>query len=212
MRKKQPQIEYNPVCDPKSMHGYRGVRWVENVSRGLRRIGFADEIMKGEGYPRAIDHRGWFIRDDDCGGEVYRGVVYQLPARHGLPQYVYGYDDPNNDDCALLCFDPELEKREAAKQADRFAEILAEHERDYDRAWQAGRRVETLDDEIKDMRKEALAIGAEMRAAKGAPIVAPRICSALREKIRSLYHAIQKAREERDELLDTHGSQPGFKE
>ena len=103
VRVPEKSIDYGSVNDEKRMHGYRGVRWVENVSCGLRRVGFADEIMRGEGYPRAIDHKGWFIHDEDY-GEVYRGVVYQLPARHGLPQYVIGYDDPYNDDCALLSF------------------------------------------------------------------------------------------------------------
>ena len=153
MRKKAPKtIEYNPVNDPKRVHGYKHVRWVDNVSCGLRRVGFADEIMRGEGYSRAIDHKGWFIREDGDGGEVYRGVVYQLPARHGLPQYVYGYDDPNNEGAALLCFGPSVDKCGAARSADRFAEIFAEYEREYDRAWQAGRRYEELDEEIKDMR------------------------------------------------------------
>lgn len=210
MRKKAPKvIEYNPAFEA---HGYRNVRWVENVSDGLRRVGFADEVTRGEGYPRWIDHKGWFIRDDEgMSGEVYRGVVYQLPSRDGETQYVYGYDDPNNDDCALLCFEPVTDKCDAARQADRFAEIMAEHEREYDRAWQAGRRCEDLEEEIKAARKEALELGAEMRAAKRAPIVAPRICATLREKILSLYRAIQKVREERDELRDTYGSQEGFR-
>ena len=212
MRKKQPTIEYNPFNDPKNMHGYRNVRWIENVSCGLRRVGFADEIARAEGHYRMIDHKGWFTDDDGMSGEVYRGVVYQLPARHGLTQYVYGYDDPDNDGCALLCFDPVTDKIEAAKQADRFAEILAEQERDYQRAWSAGRRFEDLDEEVKTMRKEALAIGAEMRAAKRSVSDAPTICATLRAAVRSLYRSIQKAREERAELLNNYGSQPGFEE
>ena len=104
MKKKiEPKvIEYNRAFEA---HGYRNVRWVENVSRGLRLVGFADEIASKEGHRRTIDHRGWFTDEDQC-GEIYRGVVYQLPS-HGDEKecYVYGYADPNNDDCALLCFD-----------------------------------------------------------------------------------------------------------
>lgn len=204
MRKKAPKvIGYNP---PFSSHGYENIRWVENASEGLRRIGFADEIAR-------LNHRGWFIHDDEgMSGEVYRGIVFQLPARRGgLPRYVIGYDDPNNDDCALLCFEDQyLEKEEAARAADRFAEIFAEEARDIDRAWQAGRRCEAIEDEVKEMRAEALALAEEMRAAKRAPIVAPRICAVLRGKILSLYRAIQKVREERDELRDNYGEQEGF--
>jgi len=207
MRKiKTKAIEYNPAHES---HGYRGVRWVENVSRGLRFVGFADEIAH-------LNHKGWYSRDEEF-DEVYRGVVYQLPARDGEAQFVYGYADPNNDDCALLCFDVETDKADAARSADRFAEILAEEERAYNRAWQAGRRCEDLDEKIKQLRADALAIGAEMRAARRAvggtlATTVPAICNALREKVGSLYRAIQKARAEREELKNDYGSAPGFEE
>lgn len=200
-------IVYNPVCDPKSVHQYRNVRWIENASRGLRLVGFADEIL-----PRSIQHKGWFTMDDGDNGEVYRGVVYQLPARNGETRYVYGYADPNNDDCALLSFDLVSDKAEAAKYADRFAEIFAEYERDYNRAWDAGRRHEALANEIKETRVQVLAIGAEMRAAKRANVQAPTICATLRAQVLSLYRSIQKMRKEREELFNDFGSQPGFVE
>lgn len=71
-------------------------------------------------------------------------------------------------------------------------------------------RYEDLAAEIKAMRTEALAIGAEMRMAKH--VEAPTICAVLRSKIASLYHQIQKARKEREELQDNYGSEPGFQE
>lgn len=197
-------IEYNPVCAP--MHGYKNVRWVENVSRGLRLVGFADEIARAE-HSRSIQHTGWFT--DDYYSETYRGVVYQLPSR-GEPLYVYGYADPNNDDCALLSFDTEADKMEAARAADRFAEIFAEEQRECNEAFQAGRRCEDLADDVAKMRKEALAIGAEMRAARHTVTEAPTICATLRSKIKSLYRQIQKAREERDELISNFGKHDGF--
>ena len=201
---KPTTIEFGPVND---LHGYKNVRWVENVSRGLRLVGFADEVA------RSIDHKGWFTEDDGDNGEVMRGIVYALPGRHGLPQYVYGYADPCNDDCALLCFDnPKLTKMEAAIAADRFAEICAEHARDYNRAWQAGARFNDLGDDIASLRREALALGAEMRGARKANLYTPRICAALRGEIASIYRRIQKARKERAELLDNFGSCEGFKE
>jgi hypothetical protein len=217
MRKRTPpkSIEYNPVIDPKHMHGYLQVRWVENASCGLRLVGYADEITKAEGNWRSIDHKGWYITEDGCGGETYRGIVYQLPSR-GEPQYVYGYADPNNDDCALLCFDVETDKMDAARAADLFAEIFAREARDYDRAWQAGRRYEDLAEEVKTTRKEALALCAEIREARKtgvqSPQSTPSICAALRDKVLSLYRSIQKMREERAKLLDDYGRQLGFVE
>lgn len=205
---KPKAIEYNPVVPPERAHGYRGVRRVENVSLGLRLVGFADEVSRSEGR-RGIDHKGWFT--DDMESEVYRGVVYQLPSR-GAPLYVYGYADPNNDDCALLSFDPESDKLDAARYADHFAESFADEEREYNEAWQAGRRADDIADEIKSARKEALALGEEMRAAKAANVAAPTICATLRSKIRSLYHNIQEARKERAELIENFGHRPGFVE
>lgn len=217
MKKKKPPkvIEYNPVCEPDRMHGYRGVRWVENVSDGLRLVGYADEIARTEGRWRLIDHKGWYTDDDGSNGQTLRGVVYQLPARRGqkLAQYVYGYADPNNDDCALLCFEePTGEVMRAALAADHFAERFAEAERAYDEAWQAGRRYEDLADQIKDTREQALKLGAEMRAAKKLGVAAPTICAVLRVKIASLYEAIQKMRKERRELQSSFGRCEGWAE
>ncbi len=194
-------IEYNSDCDPKLVHGYSNVRWVENVSRGLRFVGFADEI------DRTIYHNGWYTDDDFH--ETYRGVVYRLPSR-GESLYVFGYADPGNEDCALLCFDPEHDRMDAARAADRFAAIFAEEAREYNRAWQARQRCEDLADEIGDMRRRALAIGEEMRRAKHVNLDAPMICATLRAEIKSLYCSIQKARKERSDLIDTYGRQSGF--
>lgn len=208
MRKPIKAIEFNPVNDPKHMHGYKNVRWVENVSKGLRLVGFADEIAG-----RRIDHKGWYTTDDNDFGEVYRGVVYQLPSHGDEGEcYVYGYADPCNADCALLSFDITGNKEEAARYADRFAEIFAEEARDYNRAWQAGRRCSDIAEEIQSARKEALAIAAEMRAAKKASVQAPTICATLRVKVFSLYREIQEARKTRAELVRDFGTCPGFVE
>lgn len=210
-RKPEPKvIEYNPIIEPERAHGYRNVRWVENVSRGLRLVGFADEIAESEDRWRAINHTGWYT-DDDGDFEKYRGVVYQLPS-HGDEKecYVYGYADPWNEDCALLAFDILGDKMEAARCADGFAERFAEEAREYNEAWRAGRRCEDIAEEVATMRKEALALAEEMRTAKRASLAVPTICDVLRAKVRSLYRQIHKARKERDELIDNYGKQPGF--
>jgi len=205
MRKNIKAVVYGPTNDTERMHGYRNVRWVENVSLGLRPVDFADRIVD-------LRHKGWFTEDDGDNGEVYRGTVYQLPARNGEEQFVFGYADPNNDDCALLCFDIETDKQDAARAADSFAKRFAEAARGFNRTWQAGERYRQLDDEIKDMRKEALDIGTEMRGARKANVTAPTICATLRRQIMALYRRIQEARKERSELFDTYGRLDGFTE
>ena len=57
---------------------------------GLRNCGHVDEL-----FPRAFDHRGYFA--DSWQERVYRGQVWQLPARDGQCQYVAGYVEPDSD-------------------------------------------------------------------------------------------------------------------
>jgi hypothetical protein len=197
--KKPKTIEYNPAH---LSHGYV-VRWVENVSEGLRFVGFADEILKH------LRHQGWYT-NEDFQDEVYRGAVYQLPASKGETRFVYGYADPNNEDCALVCFDTQSDKAEAARDADRMAEIFAEAQRDWAQAANAGNEYLELANEIKSKRKEALAIAGEIRAARKTAVLAPTICGVARRKVLSLYQSIQEDRAKRKELLSNYGRLPGF--
>jgi len=202
---KTKHIVYGPV---NKLHGHDNVRWIENANYGLRSCGFADDIVR-------LRHRGWFTEDDGANDEVYRGIVYQLPARDGKEQYVYGYVDPNNEGCALICFDVQHDKEDAARAADNFAERMAEDARDFNRTWQAGQRYRELGEEVKDLRSEALTIGREMRAVKAATdarLRAPTLCATLRKEIMALYRRIQKARKERAELLENFGRREGFTE
>lgn len=64
----------------------RGGRWIERPDlAGLRFVGFADELN------RHIGHSGWFQYPGGDPGDVYRGVVYRLPARGGRSLFVEGY-------------------------------------------------------------------------------------------------------------------------
>lgn len=147
MKPKAKPISYNPQFD-KPLHGGKHVRWIENASKGLRRVGYVDEII-------SLNHTGWYT--DEFGDSKMRGIVYQLPARNGKPVFAYGYDDPNNLDCALLCFDNDAAtKEDAARMADRFAEKNAEEEREYQEAWQAGSQYSDLNDQVKEARANAL--------------------------------------------------------
>jgi hypothetical protein len=202
-RKIDPKhIIYGPICDVK---GYDNVRWVEHVSDGLRFVGYADEICR-------LRHTGWFTHDDGDPDETLRGAVYRLPARNGLSMYVYGHADPNNDDCAFLVMGtPALEKEDAARWADQFAERMAEEQRDFHRAWDAGRRYDRLGEEIVEMRREALKLCDEMHLMKRQARY-PKSYATLRARVFELYRDIQAARNERADLLSTFGRESGWEE
>jgi hypothetical protein len=185
-------------------YGESRLRWIENVSDGLRFAGFADELA-------GLRHTGWYL-DDDC-GETIRGGVWQLAGRHGKPVYVAGYVDPWNDNAACLSFDDLTDDAaEAARWADGLAERMAEAERDYQRAASAGFEYGELAEEIAATRRETLALLAERRAAREAAGTFPTICQALRQRIAANVAAIAEARKRRAELFDSFSREPGFAE
>lgn len=126
--RKRHDILFNPAWKPDDhpsqyRRDVRGYRWVEDVSKGLRVTGEAHKIIR-------LDHTGYFT--DNYQEETVWGMVYQLPARHGKPRYVPGVNDPNNEDSACLDFSELYEdKEDAARDADRMAEVWAEDEREY---------------------------------------------------------------------------------
>ena len=185
-----------------------GARWVEKLdSAGLRFVGYADEIA-------GINHTGWYA-DSHC-DEILRGVVLQMPARNGCAQYLAAYADPNNRGAYRVNVtqiyvgdyrdyhhsnNEDSGARDCAYAADSFAECVAESEREYHDAWQAGNHFADLGQEIAQHRKSALALIAEIkRASKQFP---PAICAVLRDHVESHLESIREAREKRDELRDS---------
>lgn len=118
------------------------VRFVENVSRGLRVMGLAHDVYK------RLGHTGWFI-DPDGLDETMAGIIVRLPAKRGRNRYLIGYADPWNPDCALVDVDVITADKvdsgenelayDLASRADRFAELRAESEREYQEADRNGR-------------------------------------------------------------------------
>jgi hypothetical protein len=205
-------IEYNPASDD-------GLQWVENGSAGLRFVGYADEIAtRNYNYACGIDHKGWYTMDDGANGETLRGVVYQLPARKGKPQYIAGYADPINEDCARLDFTSiyEGEKggasegvsydsaaRDAAKRSDRIAEISAEKEREYNDAFMHGSDYNQAGVDLKSKRKETIALIRDIKneRARGA---SETICNALRSVINSYLQQIADLKKTRADLWEEY--------
>jgi len=200
-------IVYNPAI-PTRAYGERAgtVRWIEQASDGLRLIGFADDIGR-ETYSRAFSHSGWYA--DNFQSELYRGVVYQLPAaRRGdkgeRERYVYGYADPNNDGAALLAFSIESDKLEAARAADRLAELAAEESREHQEAFQAGNRAAELAQERQELTAKVRALLRELASACDRLGDVPHIKLALRDSIRRALAAREKARRERERLRNDY--------
>lgn len=184
-------IEYN-------RQSASGGRWIENVTSGLRFKGYSDEVAT------RLRHKGWFT-DNDGMGEVLRGAVWQLPARDGQAQYVYGYADPCNHNCAYIVFNPVTCEIDAAYAGDRMAELAAEKEREYQESWQAGKSFACAGDDLKTVRADTIALISAIRKERqrGAPSV---ICDALRSKVREYVREAQKLRERRAALLDDYSA------
>lgn len=188
-----PHIVYNP-------RNAKGEGWVENVTDGLRFVDYADKVC------RYIDHTGWFT-DDDQQGELYRGAVWRLP--HG--RFVGGYNDPNVDGSALIDFSDIFTcEKEAARRGDRLAEIHAEHERDYERAFQAGTRWHDLGEERKTLSSNTLALVRELKALPRnvGEAVRDTCLNTIERNLRDR----QKLFEEREELFASYHCEDAFQE
>jgi hypothetical protein len=127
-------IAYNPQST--------GGRWIENASDGLRFVGTANALA-----PRVVKHTGWYM--DDAQDQTVTGAVWQLPARHGKPQYVGGYINPYNADWAFICFDDITDDPiTAVVWGDHMAECMAEQSREDD-----GKLQEELRREAEELRR-----------------------------------------------------------
>lgn len=169
-----------------------GAVWhgVEEMGRGveLREVGPAHEILR-------LRHTGYYM--DAFQEETVHGVVFRLP--HG--RFLAGYEDPWNE--GMYIFDPERfeDEKEAARRADRAAEIYAEAEREWDELWQAARRWEALGEELASLRDEARALIPAVRTD-------PRLCVSLRRVLR----ARETAQHERRQVWADHSWHPQWKD
>ena len=201
-------------------YGEDRLRWIENPQAlGLRLVGLAHDL-----YPH-ITHRGWFLRPDGCYDDVACGVVYQMSGKDGRARYLAGCADAWNCDetgrgSALLCFAPMVGERltwfedrdchlgAIAQRADRIAERLAEAERAYNEAHEAGY---TARQAGREMRKFAARYTAALRAFRAvfrnrhgiAVADACQILKVLAAQVRQLLAALKKARDLFRDGLDT---------
>ena len=195
-----------------SAYGDKRLRWIEATAcLRWRKVGLAHEIARREGCYKSIDHTGWYTRHDDY-DEKTCGIVYALPARHGERLLVAGYTDPCNVGAACLSFDCLYsDEMEAARAADRLAELMAEESREYDEAWQAGSRWADLGRDARELRETVLATIREVKlAGKAMRGIYPTLCKAIAESISRDLRAITKRRKERAALMSNFGQHEAF--
>lgn len=193
------------------------LRWIENTeAAGLRFVAWADDVRRA-----GVDHTGWHTTDDNWTGETLRGGVWQAPGKGGAARLLYGYaefegrGEMNPGSAALVVSDVVSvpmaddwrgdllgadETADAARWADGLAESTAEDRRDYDSAYQQGRRAAERDNAAAEARRELLPLLAELRTLRRSRVAGetPAACRALRATVDSLLETISAKREKRD--------------
>lgn len=95
-----------------------------------------------------INHRGWYS-DDFGDNDLIRGVVFRLPKSRG---YLIGWS-MGEGMASCLEYDIFDDEQDAARSADRLAEIVAEREREYQEEERA-KQQEAERKEIEDFANE----------------------------------------------------------
>lgn len=211
--------------------GESSVRWISNpASFGLREVGTATAEPRDGPWHRPRPNwqfTGWFTdphgdHSDRDGTGLCWGIVYQLPARGGRSCYVAGYvmggcseNTPTVDFGRIFEGEPggshgsgrdDDGAREALRAANDMAEKMAEREREYQSAWQAGAYWQSLAGEIAAERKNALAILRERRAVKADPDAFPTLCATIRGRVQTAVAMIAGARAKQRRLARGDGT------
>lgn len=172
---------------------------------GWRDVGDSSDII-------TMRHDGWYADAD--ADEMYRGHVWQLPARNGSPQYVAGYvEDQGGKDgtraCGyvVLCVDRgalELfdDKEDAARAGDGLAERNAERYREYSERWREASDADSDRDDARDNLRNARARAQGVVAAlRELPPVADGVADAFSVARAQLRASLDDARDDMREAI-----------
>jgi hypothetical protein len=210
----------------------RGGRWIERPAMaGLRFVGFADklarlvhmgwflspdgddgEVARGcvyqlparggrpvyvEAYQLGSESRksGWLEQSSGLGERDAPAVVF-LADRHLGELGGTGSEWP---------YDDEKAQRDAARGADREAEIVAEHEREWREASELGRTAAEAIEEASEARSEARELLAEIRGRTVADM--PATCKAIRGEIARLLRSARRKHDKARELWEEHAGE-----
>lgn len=209
-RLKNNKLAYSkPAITPAASPWKDTCRWIENADAiGLRFVGFADDIVN-------LGHRGWYLEPEPFqnSANVYRGALWQLPAKNKVKRYVYGYANPHNEGAAHINFDVTDDKVRAAYTADSMAKNDAETEREYQEAWYKGTDYLEAKQEVNALRLNLLKLFAELRTIrKGVSVNAPTVCATIRASIVSDISRISKLKKTIRTLYDDWHAEAGFKD
>lgn len=185
---------FNRTFAPRGIHRAKdGTAHTSNMGTlSLRFVGLAGDIA-----PSRDRHTGWYV--DRFQDEAVSGVVYRLPSGRG---FLAGYTDlwngakDGSGPCNLE-FEAHPTAEEAARRADRLAEIYAEFLRDDSIQQEAKMRAEDLTERVGTLREEIRELVRGIRES----VLAPSICRAMRERIRALRAESRKARREASAML-----------
>lgn len=152
------------------------------TERPFRFVGFADEVEDAR-----IRHTGWFGDDEGSGHSMYRGVVFQIPARGGNTQYLAGVEwgeqgakgrfETGRGWIDIGRGDIYESKEDAARAADSMAENAAEHEREYQREEERKRAEEEEREEAERVAQEEEQERAETTARESVLKLAGEVCN-----------------------------------
>ena len=198
------------------------IAYVQSVDgAGLRFVG---RVVPDERRGAIWDKRGDTGWHTDPFGDVFKdgtglcyGVVYQLPGKDGSARFVAGYEFGGTDGGPTLDMGtvytgesywdgspPDCDAAiDAARAADSMAKAAAEHEREYQTAWQAGSAWAQEKDELANSRATVRRLLAERRQAKAiGGTQFPTICETIERAIRNAIADWQASRETMEALAN----------
>lgn len=191
----------------------RGHFYAEDAKGLFRNVEKASEV--GGRYNRVGIPEGYYC--DPYQESLCVAFVVQLSSRKGRARFAAAYQFEESDNGGMTVdlsrvfegpagdFDQENTgaRKEAARAADQLAEKAAESEREYQTASAAGAAWAARKEEEEEARREALAILAERRKARGLdPSGFPALCAALRGQVAALCRQIAKSRKARAKLAE----------
>lgn len=151
-----------------------GLVYCDNLDvLGWRHVGDAHDLAP-------LGYTGWYADNHQDG--MYVGVVLQLPSRNGIEQFVPAIRHTDWDTATVYLNEVGPDKREAARAADRNAEIEAEASREADARDSAQQQIAEARDQIHVINRQVLPALKEL---KGANLTAA-ICSMVRAGITDL--------------------------
>lgn len=168
------------------------VLYVDSLdSLGWRKCGDSEDLI-------TLRHSGWYADNDQ--DSLIKGTVLQLPSRHGVKQYVPATYHTDYDTCTVYLNDTGPDREQAARDADRNAEIEAEESREFYAKDAAEQQIAEAREEIHRINKETLAVLKEIKTVT----LPPHMCSLFKGAVRQ-HLADRKAQFERiAELKDDH--------